>query len=201
MRPRCCTSAKRSAARHIGTPSAVRVDIAVDPLEGTNLVAHGQAGAITVLAASEAGGLTHAPDTYMEKLCVGPVVAGKVDIRESPDGEPGPDRRGARPPGRRHHGRDPGAAAPRRAHRRGPGGRRADQAHRRRRPLGGDLLRRLRYRRARGDGHRRCAGGRDHGRGPALPRRGDPGAIPLPQRGGTRARAAEWATATRTGST
>jgi len=52
------------------------VDIAVDPLEGTNLVAHGQAGAITVLAASEAGGLTHAPDTYLEKLCVGPVVAG-----------------------------------------------------------------------------------------------------------------------------
>lgn len=65
-------------------PDAPRIDIAVDPLEGTNLVAHGQAGAITVLAASEAGGLTHAPDTYMEKLCVGPVVAGKVDIRESP---------------------------------------------------------------------------------------------------------------------
>lgn len=65
-------------------PDAPRVDIAVDPLEGTNLVAHGQAGAITVLAASEAGGLTHAPDTYMEKLCVGPVVAGKVDIRDSP---------------------------------------------------------------------------------------------------------------------
>jgi len=65
-------------------PDAPRVDIAVDPLEGTNLVALGQAGAITVLAASEAGGLTHAPDTYMEKLCVGPVVAGKVDIRESP---------------------------------------------------------------------------------------------------------------------
>jgi fructose-1,6-bisphosphatase II len=60
------------------------VDIAVDPLEGTNLVAHGQAGAITVLAASEAGGLTHAPDTYMEKLCVGPIAAGKVDIRETP---------------------------------------------------------------------------------------------------------------------
>ena len=60
------------------------VDIAVDPLEGTNLVAHGQAGAITVLAVSEAGGLTHAPDTYMEKLCVGPAVAGKVDIRETP---------------------------------------------------------------------------------------------------------------------
>jgi fructose-1,6-bisphosphatase II len=60
------------------------IDIAVDPLEGTNLVAHGQAGAITVLAASEQGGLVHAPDTYLEKLCVGPVVAGKVDIRERP---------------------------------------------------------------------------------------------------------------------
>jgi fructose-1,6-bisphosphatase II len=60
------------------------IDIAVDPLEGTNLVAHGQNNAITVLAASEKGGLTHAPDTYLEKLCVGPVVAGKVDIRESP---------------------------------------------------------------------------------------------------------------------
>ena len=63
---------------------APEIDIAVDPLEGTNLVAHGQANAITVLAASEKGGLTHAPDTYLEKLCVGPVVAGKVDIRESP---------------------------------------------------------------------------------------------------------------------
>ena len=63
---------------------APAVDIAVDPLEGTNLVAHGQPGAITVLAASEAGGLTHAPDTYMQKLCVGPGAAGKVDIRERP---------------------------------------------------------------------------------------------------------------------
>jgi fructose-1,6-bisphosphatase II len=60
------------------------IDIAVDPLEGTNLVAHGQAGAITVLAASEQGGLLHAPDTYLEKLCVGPVAAGRVDIRLPP---------------------------------------------------------------------------------------------------------------------
>jgi fructose-1,6-bisphosphatase II len=63
---------------------APAIDIAVDPLEGTNLVAHGQAGAITVLAASEAGGLTHAPDTYMEKICVGPIAAGKVDLRATP---------------------------------------------------------------------------------------------------------------------
>jgi len=60
------------------------VDIAVDPLEGTNLVATGQANAITVLAASEKGGLLNAPDTYFEKLCVGPGAAGHVDIRRSP---------------------------------------------------------------------------------------------------------------------
>ena len=66
-----------------GGPSAVAIDIAVDPLEGTNLVAHGQNGAITVLAASEAGGLLHAPDTYLDKLCVGPGAAGHVDIRQS----------------------------------------------------------------------------------------------------------------------
>ncbi len=65
-------------------PDSPAIDIAVDPLEGTNLVAHGQAGAITVLAASEAGGLLHAPDTYLEKLCVGPVAAGHVDIAASP---------------------------------------------------------------------------------------------------------------------
>jgi len=54
------------------------VDIAVDPLEGTNLVATGQDGAISVLAVAERGGLLHAPDIYLEKLCVGPAAAGKV---------------------------------------------------------------------------------------------------------------------------
>ena len=54
------------------------VDIAVDPLEGTNLVAGGWDGAISVLAVAERGGLLHAPDIYMEKLCVGPAAAGKV---------------------------------------------------------------------------------------------------------------------------
>ena len=73
----------------VGQPDAAKhdapeVDIAVDPLEGTNLVATGQANAITVLAASEKGGLVHAPDTYLEKLCVGPVAAGCVDITRSP---------------------------------------------------------------------------------------------------------------------
>ena len=65
-------------------PGQPHIDIAVDPLEGTNLVAFGQSNAITVLAASEKGGLLNAPDTYMEKLCVGPVAAGQVDIRLSP---------------------------------------------------------------------------------------------------------------------
>jgi fructose-1,6-bisphosphatase II len=59
----------------------IEVDIAVDPLEGTNLVANGQGNAITVLAASERGGLLNAPDTYLEKLCVGPTSTGHVDIR------------------------------------------------------------------------------------------------------------------------
>src|SRR5262249_21198494 len=56
------------------------VDIAVDPLEGTNLCATGGAGAITVLAASESGGLLHAPDCYMEKIIVGPAAKGAVDL-------------------------------------------------------------------------------------------------------------------------
>ena len=61
-----------------GTP--IVVDIAVDPLEGTNLCATGAAGAITVLAASDKGGLLHAPDCYMEKIIVGPAAKGAVDL-------------------------------------------------------------------------------------------------------------------------
>jgi fructose-1,6-bisphosphatase class II len=60
--------------------SPITVDIAVDPLEGTNLCATGGAGAITVLAASEKGGLLHAPDCYMEKIVVGPAAKGAVDL-------------------------------------------------------------------------------------------------------------------------
>ncbi|HKD82181.1 MAG TPA: class II fructose-bisphosphatase [Candidatus Angelobacter sp.] len=60
-----------------------QVDIAVDPLEGTNLCATGAPGAITVLAASEKGGLLNAPDCYMEKLVVGPSCKGVVDLDAS----------------------------------------------------------------------------------------------------------------------
>src|SRR3954451_4394417 len=62
------------------TGLAPEIDIAVDPLEGTNLVATGSANAITVLAASERGGLLHAPDCYMEKLVVGPSCRGAVEL-------------------------------------------------------------------------------------------------------------------------
>src|SRR5438876_4099160 len=57
-----------------------QVDIAVDPLEGTNLCATGAANAIAVLAASTKGGLLHAPDLYMEKLVVGPSSKDHVSL-------------------------------------------------------------------------------------------------------------------------
>jgi fructose-1,6-bisphosphatase class II len=56
------------------------IDIAVDPLEGTNLCATGAPGAITVLAASEKGGVLNAPDCYMEKIVVGPSCHGAVEL-------------------------------------------------------------------------------------------------------------------------
>ena len=63
-----------------GQPGVPEIDIAVDPLEGTNLCATGSPGAITVLAASEKGGLLNAPDCYMEKIVVGPSCHGVVDM-------------------------------------------------------------------------------------------------------------------------
>jgi fructose-1,6-bisphosphatase class II len=61
------------------------VDIAVDPLEGTNLCALGTPNSITVLAASEKHGLLHAPDLYMEKIVVGPACRGAVDLDATPE--------------------------------------------------------------------------------------------------------------------
>ncbi len=70
----------------VGNPqAAVEIDIAVDPLEGTNLVATGEPNATAVLAAAEPGGLMHAPDTYLEKLIVGPAAAGQVSIEDPVD--------------------------------------------------------------------------------------------------------------------
>lgn len=67
----------------VGAHSADRdpdVDIAVDPLEGTNLCATGAPNAMAVLAACESGGLLHAPDCYMEKIMAGPACRGALDL-------------------------------------------------------------------------------------------------------------------------
>ena len=62
----------------------MEIDIAVDPCEGTNLVAYGQNGSMAVLAISEKGGLFNAPDFYMRKLAAPPAAKGKVDINKTP---------------------------------------------------------------------------------------------------------------------
>lgn len=62
---------------------APEVDIAVDPLEGTNLCATGSPGAITIVAIAEKGGLLNAPDIYLDKLVVSPSAKGRVDINAS----------------------------------------------------------------------------------------------------------------------
>jgi fructose-1,6-bisphosphatase class II len=69
-------------------PSGVEypnIDIAVDPLEGTNLCATGAPNSIAVLAASERDGLLHAPDCYMEKIVAGPACKGVLDIDAPPE--------------------------------------------------------------------------------------------------------------------
>jgi fructose-1,6-bisphosphatase II len=60
------------------------VDIALDPLEGTNLCAYGRPGAISVVALASRGNLLNAPDTYMEKIAVGPAARGAIDLSRSP---------------------------------------------------------------------------------------------------------------------
>ncbi len=62
----------------------LEVEIAVDPLEGTNLCATGAPNALAVIAMGEKGKLLRAPDTYMEKIAVGPAARGAIDLRRSP---------------------------------------------------------------------------------------------------------------------
>jgi len=70
--------------KSLGMVRFSEIDIAVDPLEGTNLCATGAPNAIAVLAAAEKGGLLHAPDLYMEKLVVGPTSKDHVSLDASP---------------------------------------------------------------------------------------------------------------------
>lgn len=64
----------------VGSGADPKVDIAVDPVEGTNNVSRGLNNAIAVLAACETGGLLHAPDMYMDKIAVGPEAKGKIHL-------------------------------------------------------------------------------------------------------------------------
>ncbi|TFJ93379.1 class II fructose-bisphosphatase [Lentibacillus salicampi] len=67
----------------LGTGAGPQVDVAVDPLEGTNIVAQGTWNALAVIAIADGGALLHAPDMYMKKIAVGPEAVGKVDINAS----------------------------------------------------------------------------------------------------------------------
>src|SRR5690625_2935446 len=64
----------------LGTGDGPLVDVAVDPLEGTNIVAQGSWNALSVVAIADGGNLLHAPDMYMEKIAVGPESVGQIDI-------------------------------------------------------------------------------------------------------------------------
>lgn len=64
----------------LGIGNGPSIDVAVDPVEGTNLVAKGQDNSLTVMAVAEKGTLLHAPDIYMEKLAVGPKAKGCIDL-------------------------------------------------------------------------------------------------------------------------
>lgn len=68
----------------VGTGQGPKLEIALDPLEGTTVCAVGGPNSISVMAIGEAGGLLHAPDTYMLKIAAGPEAKGLLDIRQSP---------------------------------------------------------------------------------------------------------------------
>lgn len=63
---------------------APKIDIALDPLEGTSICAKGGVGAISVIAVAEKGGFLHAPDTYMDKIACGPGAMGAIDLDLTP---------------------------------------------------------------------------------------------------------------------
>ena len=64
----------------LGTGQGPKVDVAVDPLEGTNIVAAGGWNALSVIAIADKGNLLHAPDMYMNKIAVGPEAVGKINL-------------------------------------------------------------------------------------------------------------------------
>ncbi len=150
-----------------------QVDIAVDPLEGTNLCATGEPNAITVLAASEKGGLLHAPDLYMEKIIVGPSCKGAVELDA-------PVSHNLNAIAKRLNRAVEDLVvivldrpSPRKTHQRHSRRRRAHSPDFRRRSFGGHQRRGGGHRRPRRDGHRRRAGRRPDRRSSALLERAD----------------------------
>lgn len=68
----------------VGNGNGPKADIALDPLEGTTLTAKGEPNALAVIAIAEEGHFLHAPDTYMQKIAVGPIAKGVIDIAKPP---------------------------------------------------------------------------------------------------------------------
>ena len=133
------------------------VDIAVDPLEGTNLCALGANNAIAVLAAAERGGLLYAPDIYMDKIVVGPSCRGAVDIDAPVDRK---SQKYCPPSGPRHRGPDGHVSRPRpsqKADRRCSCGGCPHSPDLGRRPVGRYFGGGRGNQHSRPDGHRRCS--------------------------------------------
>ncbi len=69
----------------VGTGSGPQLDLAIDPLEGTTVCAVGASNSISVMAVAERGNFLNAPDTYMQKIAVGPAGRGLIDLTDSPE--------------------------------------------------------------------------------------------------------------------
>lgn len=67
----------------VGSGSGPEIELAIDPLEGTTICAHGMPNSISVAAIAETGGFLHAPDVYMKKISVGPDAKGAIDLNQS----------------------------------------------------------------------------------------------------------------------
>ena len=97
----------------VGTKNGPKVDIAVDPLEGTTLCAKNMPGAIATMAMAEGGTLLHAPDVYMEKIAIGPgYPKGVVDLDAPAEREHPQSRQGQGREACRDHRADPRPPAP-----------------------------------------------------------------------------------------
>ena len=106
---------------HVGNGDGPDCDFAVDPVDGTTLMAKGMPNAITVLAVAERGAMFDPSAVfYMEKIAVGPDAADAIDITDPGRRERPPRREGEEGERLRHHGLHPRSAPARQAHRGGP---------------------------------------------------------------------------------